>query len=761
MQKIRYIFSTLAANKASTAVKILSLALGLTMCSFLFARIDHDNSFDNGFGDTETLAMLRMEYTIGGENYGVQTKIVYPLAYAAADDLSDLISSATIAGTAEANFMSDGHILTGPVLVTDSAFFKTMGVELIEGNADDITTPGAVFISDRIARKAFGDEKALGRTLTEDGNNYTVKGVFRSWGEETTLPADFIGPLNWYGNFYTGWGGGDRWLGYVRLREKPKDIEAINARLTAMFKNHYPDTESISVRILITPIRDYYAGWENVRHMTVTLSLLAIAILFISALNYVLLSLSSLSSRVKSIGVHKCSGAGTGTVFGMFLLETVIIILGALVLGAFFWWLSLRFAKETVYSNFASYLSMDRLWVVLAVTVLVFVIAALIPARIFSRVSVSHVFRRFREKRQGWKYALLFVEFGGCALVAGMVVVVSAQYSALTDSDTGFNTRTAVLVDLSPERPEQSKLILEDLRRQPYVKAAALSWGYPGIGYSGEMIRDNEGNSLFSSRFDCWGEGYEEAAGIRYVAGRPPKTQDETAVNEEFVSKMGWTNENAIGRRINVGETLNITGVIKNFVTASYYYDIQPFFTFRLDRGLSTITVDLKEPFNESYSLLEARMSELLPDRFSIRSVRQIQLARYSDVSLFRTLVTIACVIILLISAIGLAGYLGDEMCRRSKEMAVRKVNGATTGSIVHLICRGVLVIALPAVTVGTFLSWYLGHLWLQQFAMTIDNAWALFILAGICTLVIIVALAAAMTVRRASINPVNNLRSE
>lgn len=96
--------------------------------------------------------------------------------------------------------------------------------------------------------------------------------------------------------------------------------------------------------------------------------------------------------------MHKCSGANGSTIFGMFIIETAMIILAAIAVGAFFWWLVIRFAHESVYENFATYLSVDRLWVVIAVVVLVFVIAGLIPAKVFSKIPVSQVFRRFSEK---------------------------------------------------------------------------------------------------------------------------------------------------------------------------------------------------------------------------------------------------------------------------------------------------------------------------------------------------------------------------
>ncbi|MDE6049128.1 MAG: ABC transporter permease [Paramuribaculum sp.] len=228
---------------------------------------------------------------------------------------------------------------------------------------------------------------------------FTVKGVFKSWGDETTVSADIIGWLSDYINLYyisSSWGGGDSWFEYIRLKKvSGKDF---NEKIQFMVERHRPPTESSSIRVWAQPLRNTFMKSDKVRHMTLTLIILGIAILFVTALNYVLLSISSLSKRAKAIGVHKCSGAKRSTIFSMFLIETLLIIICAVVIGILFWLLAKRFATETVFTNFGGYITMDRLWIVLAVIILIFSIATIIPANLFSKIPVSQVFRRYTEK---------------------------------------------------------------------------------------------------------------------------------------------------------------------------------------------------------------------------------------------------------------------------------------------------------------------------------------------------------------------------
>ncbi len=766
MSKINYVFRLMAASRASTAVKILSMALGLTMCSFLFARIVHDNSIDSCFKNPKTLYQLWMEFTVDGKDLGPQQQCVYPLAGACAENLPDIVECATVLRSrGKESIEYGGYEAKGWMIITDSLFFKTMGVNIIAGESLPQYTPASIYISDKLAKEVFKGKDPVGEVVTMYETPITIKGVFESWGDETTVPADIVGWINDWTRAYRGWNDGDSWYEYIRLKEVPaKDF---NEKIQAIIDIVAPPTESVALKAWAQPLTDTFRKSDRVRHMTLTLTILGIAILFITALNYVLLSISSLSKRAKAIGVHKCSGAKGSTIFSMFALETFIIIIGALVLGLFFWWLARKLAEETVFNNFGAYISLDRLWIVLAIIVLIFAIAGIIPGKIFSSVPVSQVFRRYTEKKHGWKHALLFIEFAGTALVAGMLVVVFTQYKVLMNADAGYNDKNLVMVmNDGQESREHSNANVAALKSLPYVESIAQSSSAPSMGYSGEFIRNNSGKELFSSRYDYISSNYPEVMGMEFVAGKmAPQDSVSAIINEKFAELIGFTPQNAVGQRIKFGNNdVIITGVLKNFKIGNYYSEMMPYIAMNYDNSIHSIfNLQIAEPFERNFSLL----SDTLPQMMSsgndiyITSTREIKQRAYRDVDQFRILVAIAAIILLMICGIGMTGYLNDEMSRRSREIAVRKVNGATTGSVVKLICRSVLATALPAVVAGIVAAWYFSRMWLEQFTVTLNNLGLKFILSGIATIAIILGIAVALTVRRASANPVDNLRSE
>lgn len=766
MNNLTYIRQTLLHSKLTTAVKVLSIGLGLAMSSILLVRVAYDNLIDTCFKDTDDLYQFWMQYEVGGKLHDRQIQCVYPLAGAALADMPEEIEAVCTVRNYGGRLSHNGVELDAQIAVADSLFFETMGVALLKGSPNDLRRQNTLYISDKLAEKYFGDEDPIGKTVYWQGDikELEVRGVFRDWGKESTITANAIISISTFHNpdRLAIWDWGDSWPQYARLR-KGTDRANLNDKLRQVVKQNVPDTDGERIDAFLEPIRDTYRGYPRVRHITITLSILAIAILVITALNYVLLSLSGMSHRAKAIGVYKCSGAGKGSIFAMFMTETAIIMVLAMAVAAACLWISKVYAQESIYDYFVKYVSMDRLWVIIAVVVLMFVLAALIPARIFSRVPVSQVFRRFSEHRQVWKHVLLALEFCGAGIVAGILTIVWAQYKVLTTTDVGYDADQVVVINSHASTDEEFESIVDTYSKLPFVESVSGSWGYPGFGYSGAFISEN-GRPLFSSRHDTWHKDYLKTMGMKLVSGREPKEgADEVIVNRTFVKNMNWDEKNVVGHRVTIdGEAHEVTGMIEDFLCASYYEPAMPFAAYVTGKRTSYIIVRLKEPGMEYFNRLKEAVQEIYPsERIYVRLMSAMNDAKYVDVKLFRTMVIIAAIIILMICGIGLTGYLSDEMRRRSREIAVRKVNGATTADIIELICHSTLFTALPSITVGTALAWYLGEVWLDQFRITLDHIGLRLALSGIITLLVIVAISISLTWSRANENPVTNLRNE
>lgn len=206
------------------------------------------------------------------------------------------------------------------------------------------------------------------------------------------------------------WRGGDSWLAFIRFRPGA-DKSVVNARIDAMIQKYRPaeDQKVVGYTAFVKPIRDVYRDNKDVRRMRNIMTILGITILFIASLNYVLISVSSLSYRAKAVGVHKCNGAGNMTILSMFLWETAIIILFALILMGLILLNFQDFFEDTAAVKLSALFSLDRIWVPLLTVAVLFVVGGVLPGRLFARIPVTQVFRRYTEgKRAGNDRCCLF-----------------------------------------------------------------------------------------------------------------------------------------------------------------------------------------------------------------------------------------------------------------------------------------------------------------------------------------------------------------
>lgn len=769
MKQLYYVIQTLLHGRGSYIIKIISLGLGLTMSILLFSRVVFEQSFDTCFKDNERLLQLWNVWTVNGEDIKPSELIIGAAAGGILEAMPDIVESAASTG----RWMVSAPLYNGNVrfneskVAADSLFFQTMGIEVLSGNPlNDLVQKDVVYLSKRLADKMFGGESPVGKVISYNKEiDLMVKGVYATLPDNCTMrPEAVISlPTVWsrgWGNY--SWRGGDSWREYIRLK-KDVDLDELNKRIDMVVQQHVPRNEKFGITVTAKPIRDTYRGYEEVKRMRNIMLILGIAILFITALNYALISISSLSRRAKSIGVHKCSGAGAGTVFSMFLWETAIVILLALLLMVFLLFNFREFVEDTASAKLEVLFAMDRIWVPMGVTLMLFLLGGVLPGHIFSRIPVTQVFRRYTEGKKGWKTPLLFIQFAGVAFIGGLMCVVMLQYHYVINKDTGYNPERIAIGANNAYTAESRSAARHFYEGLPYVEAVASSESYPSNGYSGQMIPDEAGVGLFSSKYDYTTENYVSFMGMSVLQGRIPRESGEVAVNEEFVRRMHW-GKDVLGRNIRTEEgRVKVVGMIKDFNIEGFYEAPKPFVLHHHPYELGNLVyVRLKEPFGENLQKLNREASEAFPDQtIDFFGLEQKMVESYNSVRVFRNATLLATITILFITLMGLIGYINDELQRRSKEIAIRKVNGAEASSILEMMTCNVLWVSLPAVVIGTWGAWYVGGLWMEQFAVTIDFVIPYYIGVAVLVLGIIIGCVLSRTWKIANENPVKSIKSE
>ena len=772
MKQIYYVIQTLLRGRGSNIIKIISLGLSLTMSILLFSRVAYEQSFDTCYKDYDNLYQIWSVFTVKGEKYPPQEQNCGPVAGAILENFPEQVEAATSTCYWKNSPLYNGNIrFDEKKIVVDSLFFQTMGIEVLSGNpVKDLQQPDVIFLSDRFAKKIFGGEDPVGKTINYNHEkDFMVKGTYKALPANATVNPEAVisMPTSWNegsgGNY--SWQGGDSYPEYIRFRSGA-DKSVVNARIDAMIEKYRPEESKTKYgyTAFVKPIRDTYRNYESVKRMRNIMSVLGFAILFIAALNYVLISISSLTYRAKAVGVHKCNGASGGKIFGMFLLETGIIIVAALLLMALVLLNFREFFEDTAAAKLSLLLAPERIWVPLTVIGVLFIVGGVLPGRLFARIPVSQVFRRYTEGKKGWKRPLLFIQFAGVAFISGLMCVVMAQYQYVLNKDMGYNPQRLALANAYWNKEKECDAAFQFFKGLPYVEAVTSANNTPISGYSGSMIRDESGNALFSTRA-CYymREDYPAMMGMTFKTGRMARTEDEVIVNETFADMMHWGND-AVGRTVDVDGTaqMKVVGVLKDFQIEDFTADKMPFVARYNKYFVGTIHVRLKEPFVRNLQQLNKDVA----DAFHNQTIDFIGYEKkitdsYNSVRVFRNATLMAAITMFFVMLMGLIGYTADEVRRRSKEIAIRKVNGAEASSILELLSKDILVVALPAVILGSLASWYINGVWMEQFAEQIPLGWIVYLLVIIVNLVIIVGCVLWKSWRIANENPVNSIKSE
>ena len=772
MKQIYYVIQTLLRGRGSNIIKIISLGLSLTMSILLFSRVAYEQSFDTCYKDYDNLYQIWSVFTVKGEKYPPQEQNCGPVAGAILENFPEQVEAATSTCYWKNSPLYNGNIrFDEKKIVADSLFFQTMGIEVLSGNpVKDLQQPDVIFLSDRFAKKIFGGEDPVGKTINYNHEkDFMVKGTYKALPANATVNPEAVisMPTLWNegsgGNY--SWQGGDSYPEYIRFRSGA-DKSVVNARIDAMIEKYRPEESKTKYgyTAFVKPIRDTYRNYESVKRMRNIMSVLGFAILFIAALNYVLISISSLTYRAKAVGVHKCNGASGGKIFGMFLLETGIIIVAALLLMALVLLNFREFFEDTAAAKLSLLLAPERIWVPLTVIGVLFIVGGVLPGRLFARIPVSQVFRRCTEGKNGWKRPLLFIQFAGVAFISGLMCVVMAQYQYVLNKDMGYNPQRLALANAYWNKEKECDAAFQFFKGLPYVEAVTSANNTPISGYSGSMIRDESGNALFSTRA-CYymREDYPAMMGMTFKTGRMARTEDEVIVNETFADMMHWGND-AVGRTVDVDGTaqMKVVGVLKDFQIEDFTADKMPFVARYNKYFVGTIHVRLKEPFVRNLQQLNKDVA----DAFHNQTIDFIGYEKkitdsYNSVRVFRNATLMAAITMFFVMLMGLIGYTADEVRRRSKEIAIRKVNGAEASSILELLSKDILVVALPAVILGSLASWYINGVWMEQFAEQIPLGWIVYLLVIIVNLVIIVGCVLWKSWRIANENPVNSIKSE
>jgi putative ABC transport system permease protein len=802
-------------NRVFSLINIFGLSVGLSCCMFITMYIWHENSYDSFHPHIDRLYQVgTIDIAHGKETrfYGCPPRLaglvrdVFPQVEKTAricrliGDDQNLIQYHGANGDTRSFYEDNG-------MMADSGFFQLFHYDFVEGNANTaISGPYSVVLEKDIADKLFEGKPAVGKTIhiashQNGDHDYTVTGVFR--------PMDKPSHIN--GRFFLSIYGGD--IGdYIRrsnssmssnyffvtyaLLRQGSDPAQIEKGFPA-FVDTYEGKDLRQVgsyrKQFLLKVRDIHLH-ANMPYGDVTPSgsltyiyiLVSIAafILLIACINFMNLSTARSTKQSQEVGVRKTLGAGRAALIGQFLGESLLMAFIALGIA-----LAMTASLLPAFEQLADrtiHLPASELWVLgagfLALTILTGLLAGSYPALYLSSFKPVKVLKGKTANSLAvisLRKGLVVFQFCISIVLIVAAVVIAKQMHYLRTTDMGFNKDQQMILSLRGDMRLKYMTVKKEIDRIPGVLASAGSSQFPGIYAPGDDLLYAEGHPS-TDNHHCYINfvdfDYMKMMGLQMVSGHafssefPHDSVDGIILNETVIRELGYNPATCVGKKVysgvswSLGNAYRIVGVVKDFHFEDLHNPITGIgFEVLSNPVYNYITVNVnKNSHGTTIAALQHVWQQIFPSTpFDYTFLDERFQKHYEADRRVANIVAYATGFAIFISCLGLFGLAAFSAEQRTKEIGIRKVLGASAGSIVALLSRDFLQLVAMAVLIGSPLGWYLMRQWLQGFAYRTTIGWTVFALTAGAALFIALLTISSQAIRAASANPVKSLRAE
>ena len=799
MNSLKIAFRRLFRKGEHTVTRIVSLAMGLSFSLLLLAEVFYFYSYDSFYPDADRIYVVHENFKVDKSsdqlrNYSRVSGAIAPGLKAEVPGI-ELATRLNPLGSS-IFYTDDFKRYKASFSLADEYLFDVLPRPVLQGNAEEVLkSPMSCMVSSEVAEDMGGDVVGKVIELKEyPGKKVTIAGVFEALPENTNYNYDVLVSMVSIDEFM--WDGRENWLGndryYACVKLEPGvDPKSLAPAVRKMQEKHQ-DIEALEetqqgfvLKYSFEPITKIHVA--NVKDMILVLSIIAAAVLFVSMMNYILLTLSALVNRAKTSAIHKTCGALSQNLLRMIFTETFLLFLISLAGAALIILLLRPLAETQLDHQLVSVLNPTVIWPLLGVITVLVVLISYLPGKFFSRIPVATAFRDYRQKRNKWKLALLSLQFIGASFILTVLVIVSLQYDKMKDADHGYRTEGVYYGSTSGMDGRKLSAVLHELRSMPEIELVGMGDGVPTDGASGNNVLSPDGErELFNvADFYFIDENYLSILDIPVLRGQ--NFSEETAVShdllisdkgaEMLLMNNGWT-DGVLGKELGVTEhgSTTIRGVFDDFIIRSMASpDTRPavFFYMSEEKFAERMVNNPSFSFNilvKAHPSAEAGLPEKMAAVFNrvlphqdavIKSLQDEQQKSYLSEKGFRNAMMAGNFIILLITVIGLLGYTANEGNRRRKELAIRRISGANLSDILQAFITDLEYIAIPAVLIGLSGAWIITGRWMQNFASKIDLLWEIFAGCSLFFLMLIALIAAVNYTRIANRNPIEALRYE
>ncbi|WP_018619044.1 ABC transporter permease [Spirosoma luteum] len=793
---VKIAFRNLVRNKSYSTINIVGLSIGLAAAMLILLYTKDEVSYDRFHANNPVIYRITSRQTTPAG--AVEYRQPYtgflpgPKFKAGVPEIK-----AFVRYRGDQKDMKRGtEVKSQEVFMADSSFFSVFTFPLLEGNPKTaLQNPRSVVISGEMAEKSFGTTHALGKTLffrdDQTFEPYTVTGVAEKCPQNSSIKFEVLMPLivkaeemanneNWFSVFMNTFvvltpnariGVVEGKMNRVYVADAQESIKLMAKKFGITGKTDYA----------LQPITDMHLSKElpasnglvdeSNPTFSYILSGIALFILLIACINFVNLTVARSLKRAKEIGVRKVVGGARTQLIIQFLGESFILCFAAFMFAFVLLELALPMFNQLANKALAlSYLFDTRLIVgYFTLFVVTSLLAGFYPALVLSGYSpVQTLYSRFNLTGKNYlQKSLVVMQFSLASFLIIASLTIYAQFDYLTSTDLGYDDKNIVIVNKSSLKRSEVKVLKEELMKNPAIVEVAPKNG----GGWGTMAKVN-GDTQLNFAYETIDETYLPTFNIPLLKGRnfsaafPSDSSQSVLVNESFAKKAGW--KNPVGQVVNFwfdnDRKYTVIGLVKDYHFESLNQEIKPqLFTMKDANQYGKAFIKIR-PTTETASLrhIEKTFRKLFPiSPYTYQFLDKENLKRYESEEKWKQMMLFGAILTIFISCIGLFGLATLSAERRTKEIGIRKVLGASVRGIVQLLSTDFLKLVSLSFIVAFPAAWYAMSEWLKNYPYRIGiSAW-MFLATAFIALSIAFLTVSWQSLRAAMINPVKSLKTE
>lgn len=785
---VKVAFRNLLRQKGFSFINIFGLALGISCTALIGMWVNDELSYDRFHEDydriyrvTATLPEMKVHAAVTPA----------PLAPALKDELPTVEEAVRISGiNRDLIQVGDVKFEEKGLVFADSNFFRVFTFPLIKGDRNHVLdNPEGIVISERMAIKYFGTTEVIDKTIRKnDKEDFTVTGVMADIPENSHLHFDFVQPMRFlartnYDLKENKWDNYN-WFTYLKLTDKAQRSKEAIATLEKRTQEIYKKNETVlKVSFVMQPLSDVHLhsnfladlpGHGRAQNVYIFM-VIAVFILVVACLNFMNLATARAARRAKEVGLRKTVGAVRSHLMAQFLAESVVVALLSLVLGLVIIYIVLPYFNTLGGKNLVlDFTNIKLVGGLLGVTFLTGLLAGSYPALYLSGFVPATVLKgNLASGGSGslFRNTMVVIQFAvSISLIVGTGIVYQ-QLKYVQQLNLGYDKENLLYVPMTGElwsKYESLRSRLEGNRlTSQYSFVSDLPTGSSGATVSVEWAgKDPNSQPLFYNI--AIDENFEEVFKATILDGHgynenAKSDSSNVIVNETALKTMGLPLESAVGTKIKVWDRdRTIIGVVKDFNFKPVQESIGPMFLNRNTWGGFAMIRTIPGETENTIAALEEMCKELNPAYpFTFSFLDQDISNLYAAEQRLGTLFNVFAILAIVISCLGLYGLSAYLAERRTRELGIRKVLGASGFQLVYLLSATFTRPILIATLVAVPLAWYGMSQWLSGFAYHVSIEWTIFLIAFVSALAIAWLTVSFESIKAATTNPVKSLRSE